>query len=306
MNDELLLLSLNVTEMRVLLALRHLADKNGKVTATMEELGILTNYGRESVRLAVRGLENAGLVDTHRTKRNLGRLYKNEYQILPKNLASESPEILASTAGTSNIKLTTSNTLIKNTSYSLAGEARYKEVPVVNRWKDDDDDIAGVGLLESDVAAKAKPKKVSKSRPVNRVLRPESDWTPQDVATEFSMMLYQHCKAHTGPVDSNKLRAIIAGNRNRYKLTADVELKVMRQMFADESAVAAVRKAPENGYKVFLTWIMNYVNQTAKGTVDIEKKSVAEFVYASDGTEFDNSMPGRKALAQYEAELTLK
>lgn len=313
-SDELLLLSLNVTEMRVLLAMRHLSDSKGVVAATMEELGVLTNYGRESVRLAVRGLEKAGIISTSRTKRNLGRLYKNQYLLLPENLASESeeskilpdelPEKLASTAGTSSIKLT-SNTLVKNTSYSLAGEARLKEVTVVNRWKDDDDLGGGFGLLDSDIQKKQAPKKVSKARPVNRIMRPEAEWSAQDVATEFSMMLYQHCKAHTGPIDSNKLRAVLSGYRSRYKLTATAELEVMRRMFRDKQALMSISRSPENGYKVFLNWLVAHHNQTANGTIEpqVDKVEYVDYIYASDGTEFDNSFSGKIELAEHEASL---
>lgn len=318
-SDELLLLSLTANELRTLLALRHLADFKGKVKVTMEELGILTKYSRESLRVALRGLESAGHVATSRTKRNLGRLYKNEYQLFPenlasddistKNLSSEVPENLASTADYIVSNDLDSKVLVKNTSYSLGAEApveEFKELKVVNRWSDDDD-IPGVGLLDSEIEAKQKPKKVSKARPVNRMLRPESEWTAQDVATEFSMMLYQHCKAHTGPVDSGKLRSILSGYRNRYKLTAAAELGVMRRMFNDDTAVTSIRKSPENGYKIFLSWLIAFVNQTAEGTkpeAGIDTKKSKEYIYASDGSEFDNSMPGRMEMAQYESTLS--
>jgi DNA-binding MarR family transcriptional regulator len=86
--DELFLLSLTPSELRTYLALRHLADSSGLIKATMVELGEVTGYSRESIRLAVRDLESRGLVQTHRTKRNLGKLYKNEYQLLQVDLAS--------------------------------------------------------------------------------------------------------------------------------------------------------------------------------------------------------------------------
>lgn len=310
-SDTLLLLSLNVTEMRTLLALRHLAAPDGKVKVTMEELGILTGYSREALRRGLRGLEEQELVETFRTKRNLGRLYKNEYQLMHKSVASDDTqsknlpeEVHKNVASTADIDITsnTDNVLVKSTSYSLAAEGRekkFKEVKVVNRWSEDDE-VGGFGLLDSDVEKKLAPRKVAKKRPVNRMLRPEAEWTPQDVATEFAMMLYQSCKAHSGPVDSNKLRAILAGNRNRYKLTATVELEVLRRMFQDEEALRSIQKAPENGYKVFLNWLMAHVNNTAQGTTAIDEPEFVEYVYASDGKKFDNSVPGRIDLREYE------
>jgi hypothetical protein len=69
-------------ELRVLVALYHLADANGVVTATMEELTILTRLGREAMRRAMRKLEEREILLTTRTKRNLGKLSKNRYKVL--------------------------------------------------------------------------------------------------------------------------------------------------------------------------------------------------------------------------------
>ena len=204
-SDELLLLSLSANEARTLIALRHLSDRDGKIVATMEELGILTKYSRETLRVAVRSLENRGLITTRRTKRNLGKLYKNEYQLIQKNLASENEKqenlaspaevfaqkFLASTAGTDDIGIpsTNSKSIVLNTTYLIPSEAReekFKEVKLVNKWQDDGDDIVGFGLLEGEVQASLKPVPVSKRNPKTRWQRPQDDWTPADVATEFS------------------------------------------------------------------------------------------------------------------------
>lgn len=317
--DEVLDLGLKPSEYYLLAVLYRKADARGLVELTMEQLGEMTGSSRTTLWRDFTGLEAKGLVDTHRTKRNFGKFYKNKYQLVP-CFKSEHVEAVesaiedlscfkseTSTADRLTVK-SSSNTLVKNTSYSLRGDAanetRFKEVKVVNSWKDDDDLGGGFGLLDSDLEKKAAPKKVSKARPINRDRRPEAEWTSQDVATEFGMMLYTTCKAQTGPVDSGKLRAILGSYRKRYNLTATAELEVMRRMFADPGACAMIRNKPENAYKLFLSWLTNHVS-TSGGSqttpVDIKRREV--YVYASDGTEFDNSMPGKLELAEYEASL---
>jgi hypothetical protein len=317
--DEVLDLGLKPSEFYLLAVLYRRANYAGVVELTMESLSDLTGSSRTTIWRDMTGLENKGLLDTHRTKRNFGKFYKNKYQLLTPCFKSEtweveiqesvvSPCFKSETSTASKVTISnTSNILVKNTSYSLGGVApieAFKEIEVVNSWSDDDD-IAGFGLLDSEVFEKQKPKKVNKARPVNRMLRPEVSWSAQDVATEFGMMLYQHCKAHTGPLDSNSLRTILSTYRKRYNLTSTSELEVLRMMFADENALTQIRKSPERGYKIYLSWLINYVNQTANGTkeVALDTKKRSEYVYASDGTEFDNSMSGRIDLAQYEATL---
>lgn len=311
--DELELLSLSTTELRTFLALRHLSNPDGLVKATMDDLGEVTNYGRESLRIAMRGLESRGVIATHRTKRNLGRLYKNEYLLFPKNLASETPEKLASTAGTSNTSKSDS-TLVKNTTYSLESSALEneirKEVKVVNKWQDDDDSIGGWGLLDGDRTSANKTKPLSKRSPKNRHQRPQDEWTAADVASEFSKRLYEKITGVPAIVNTDRLRAVLATYRKRYGTTALTELEIMEMFFGDNRILYKVRKEPHNAWRVFLRMLTTRgqealenlgMDEDTPDELDNEKPS--EYVYASDGKKFDNSMPGRKALERYEENL---
>lgn len=311
--DELLLLSLSTTELRTLLALKHLADKDGKIKATMEDLGEVTNYGRESLRIAMRGLEARGVIATHRTKRNLGRLYKNEYLIFPKNLASEIPEKLASTADTSNTSKSGS-TLVKNTTYSLESSALEneirKEVEVVNKWQDDDDNIGGWGLLDGDKISANRTKPLSKRSPKNRHQRPQEEWTAADVASEFSKRLYEKITGVPAIVNTDRLRAVLATYRKRYGTTALTELEVLEMFFGDNRILYKVRKEPHNAWRVFLRMLTTRGQEALENLGmdedlpdELDNESPADYVYASDGKKFDNSMPGRKAMERYEEEL---
>ena len=326
-SDELLLLSLSSNEARTLLAMRHLADSTGKIVATMEELGLLTNYSRETLRVAVRGLEDRGIITTRRTKRNLGKLYKNEYQIVQKNLASadKTPENLASpsqvimqkfrasTAVTDDIGIqsTNSKSIVLNTTYLIPSEARrekkFKEMKVVNKWQDDDDNLVGFGLLEGEIRAALKPVPVSKRNPKTRWQRPQDDWTPADVATEFSFRMYQKINNAPAMINTADLRGALASYRKKYNTNATIEMEVMEKFFGDERIWSQAKKTPTAAHKIFLRLIST---QTGKVLEDLgmEDEPVSQtpqkvFLYASDGTRFDKSIPGRVNLKNYEEKL---
>lgn len=327
-SDELLLLSLSANEARTLLALRHLSDGNGKIVATMEELGILTHYSRETLRVAVRGLENRGLVTTKRTKRNLGKLYKNEYQLVQKNLASDdekqenlasplevfSQKFLASTAGTDDTGITGTNSksIVLNTTYLIPSDARkgnFKEVKLVNKWQEDGDDIGGFGLLDGEVQASLKPVPVSKRNPKTRWQRPQDDWTPADVATEFSYRMYQKINNAPAMINTSELRGALAAYRKRYNTNATIEMEVMQKFFGDARIWIEAKKAPHFSHKIFLREITKSTAEVLDElgmndeteVVSSEERSI--YLFASDGTRFGNSVPGRINLKNYEEKL---
>jgi len=69
-------------ELAVLTAITNTADRWGESSVTMAELQEHTGYGRTSLSKAVNQLSLSGAVKVVRTKRNLGRLYKNKYLLV--------------------------------------------------------------------------------------------------------------------------------------------------------------------------------------------------------------------------------
>lgn len=321
-SDELLLLSLSPNEMRTLLALRHLADINDKAKVTMEELGVLTGYSRESLRLAMRGLEERNLVATSRTKRNLGKLYKNEYQLLPENW--ENPEILASTEVEEtkttvvnfqeNLASTDSTTVLvsnldtkdkKDYVFFIAAEPHRKE-EMVNRWSDDDDSVGGFGLLDGELPASQKKGPVARNNPRSRHQRPQDQWTTYDIASELAFGLYDRIRGVPGLINVRKLGPILGKYRKDYGTNALIELEVMEMMFNDPKLLSKVKNDPANAWRFYLSMLTQY-GKKAQDNLNIDEtfdnESNTSYVYASDGKKFDNSMPGRAALGRYEDKL---
>jgi uncharacterized membrane protein len=316
-------LQLAPREFYLLAVMQSRVDRWGDIRLTMDEMTTLTGSSRTTLWRDISALETAGFIQKNRTKRNLGKLHKNIYRMVlpcftPETLSEEPEKIRFTTEtstagqGSSNSHIVTTITtksLVSNTSYYLEGDA-LEEEKNMNKWKDDDDNLGGFGLLEGELPAAQKGgPTVSKRFPKTRHLRPQEEWTPVDVATEFASKVYAKFNDIPGMVNTRALWGALAANRKKYNTTAVLELEVMEKFLGDERNLTALRKAPKSAHGMFLNAITNYVGQVSAdlGMVDkpVKQKLTpsTEFVYASDGTEFDNSMSGRLELAEYEKSL---
>lgn len=308
------LLSLKDNELRTFVALRSLALPNGDVAVSMEELGKLTGYSRTTLFRAISALTANEIIRTVRTKRNLGKLSYNKYRILlgftdetlkpspsfnPETL-TRSPGFTAETSTADYISNKTTTTNIDNIKITTIA----KETSVVNKWSEDDD-IGGFGLLEGEVPAAQKPKKVSKRDPKTRFQRPQDEWTAFDVAAEFSSRLYDEIRGIPGIIPTGQLGKALATFRTRYSLTPVVELEVLDRFATDPNNAPLVRKDPGSAYKLYLQALLTQSGKVINdlGLNDNDEPKVDSNIYASDGRRFDNSLPGRASLARYEEKL---
>lgn len=311
--DEVLDLGLKPNQFYLLALLFRHADKTGLVELTMEQITDLTGLSRTTIWREMTGLEGKGLVDTLRTKRNLGKFWKNKYQLLSPCFIPETkgvdiivnsvlpcPKDETSTAD-SNISVIIKTTKVKNTSYSLGATAPKKEVVVVNRWKDDDDDIGGVGLFESEQLPDAK--KISKRDPKTRRQRPQEEWTAADVASEFSFRVYDKIRGIPGLVNTNALRGALSANRSRFEMNATLEMELMDRFFGDERNLNAIKGSPKKAHGIFLNFITMNVSKVVEALEMTSEDKEDHYIYASDGKRFDKSMPGRRDLKEYEEKL---
>ncbi len=70
-------------EFRVLVALYYLAEGRPKVKKTHEQISKLINgASSETLRTTTKSLQEKGMIKFQRTRRNHGKLYVNEYELL--------------------------------------------------------------------------------------------------------------------------------------------------------------------------------------------------------------------------------
>lgn len=175
---------------------------------------------------------------------------------------------------------------------------------MVNKWTSEDD-----GFILGDFGSEFTPlKKVSKRDPKTRHMRPQEEWTPADVASEFASRAYAKLRGIPGVINTKALWGALATNRKKYNITAVLELEALERFFADDRNFVALRKNPKSAHGMFLNAITSQLH-SIEMDLDMEEKSEqdltpsTEFVYASDGTEFDNSMSGRLDRDAYEKSL---
>lgn len=303
--DEVLDKGLTPREFFLLAVLFRNVDRWGDVNLTQEELTELTGSSRTTLWRDMTALEGHGLVDVSRTKRNYGKLYKNRYKLL---CLSRETSTLSEVDLTTTKLSTTSTTLTKekNTTYSLWGSAPKEEKEMVNNWQDDDN-IGGFGLLEGEVPAAQRAKPVSKRDPKTRHNRPQHEWTPNDVASEFASQLYGKVRGIPGLINISRLAPILGKYRKDRGTTALFELEVINLMMNDDTRLHEVKKDPANAWKILLRMLATHGKQAQENIgqtdQDLDEPILERYIYASDGRKFDNSMPGRAALERWEEKL---
>lgn len=172
---------------------------------------------------------------------------------------------------------------------------------MVNRWNDDDE-VTGFGLLEGEEPAGQKAKPTSKKSPKTRHLRDKAEWTPADVASEFSWRIYNSIRGIPNMVNTQTLAILLAKNRKQFGVTATVELALLDKFLGDERNLIAVKRKPSITINIFLTFITNNINKLSQ-TDEVTNEEIDNSLIASDGKLFDNSVIGKTALERYEAKL---
>lgn len=310
--DELALLTLTPAQLRVFLAMRHLESRWGEVRASMEQLAELTGYSRSSIHRAVEGLVEAEFIKVTRTKRNFGMLSENRYRLLRcstrdtsavkisddgRVISDTSTSVLITTKTTKSTKTTSkSNNSIPS---ELKGADAPKEENVVNRWKDDDD-IGGFGLLEGETSGSATPAQKAKQ---HRSERPVEQWTAQMMASEFSSRVYAKIRGIPGLVNGKRLAIALATNRKNFGVTAAQEYAAMEKFFGDERNLTAIKRSPKNAHGIFLNAITKFIADNKNFISGVDETVEGQYVYASDGRQFEDSAAGRAFLAAYENKL---
>lgn len=284
------------------------------------------NVNVKTVRRALKALEEQGLIWRTPTKRNGGLRSIDVIHIGDSNVHTEG-DANVQAEGDSNVhtthdKVTNSyishpanrplvpNSHISKDSYKYFEETSFlKEVKVPMKNYDDGEDLGGFGLVEPKDAPQPK---VKKNDPKTRGKRPEHEWTPMDVAAEFSFQVGRKYPLLPGTVSVKQLSGALAKFRKQYGTTALIELELLRLFMQDENNFKTIGDEAPFLYKRYLNSFGSKMNQArenlglGKINAKISTKPVSGTLTASDGTVFQNSLSGRAQLERYEKRLKEK
>ena len=307
-------------QFRLFAILCRLAGPGGLIQTSVAQLCVETGKSSDkTVRSALQGLEEAGLIYAEATKRANG--YRGKKKILVKNYQDEN-EMLVKNYRTSHDYVTNSNPsyiatrpLVPNShsskaSYKLKesetkGFTKEIKVPMRN-YADDGEDLAGFGLIEPKDAPQPK---VRKSDPKTRGKRPEHEWTAMDVAAEFSYQVGRKYPLLPGTVSVKSLSGAIRKFRTQYGTTPLIELELLRLFMQDERNFKDIGDEAPHLYKKYLASFGTKMNQARenlglnKVTAKIETTPASGTLIASDGRVFQNSLSGRAQLERHEKRL---
>ena len=292
------------------------AAPGGLVETTVAQLCIETGKASDkTIRSALQGLEASGLIETFQTKRANG--YLGRKKITVKNYQQEEQELVENYRTSHDYKSRshiTNKSLVPNSKDSNQLKdirntegVSMKEIRVpMRKWEDDSDSLAGFGLVEERDAVQPK---IRKSDPKTRGKRPEHEWTPMDVAAEFSYRVGKRYPLLPGTVNVRQLSGALSKFRKQYQTTALVELELLKLFMADERNFQNIGDEAPHLYKVYLASFGKKMNQARenlglnKVNAKVDTSVKVSTLTASDGKVFQNSLSGRAQLERYEKKL---
>ena len=302
--------SLTDYQFRLLVTICHLAGSKGRFKTTVAELCRQTNKSSDkTVRKALKALEGHGLILRTPSKRANGFKGMDTYEVVDRNYRTENYRTSHDHRSPS---LTTNKPLVPNRQTSnklkdIETKGFMKEIKVpMRKWEDDGDNLAGFGLVEPKDAPQPK---IRKSDPKTRGRRPEHEWTPMDVAAEFSFRVGRKYPLLPGTVSVKQLSGALAKFRKQYETNALIELELLRLFMADERNFQNIGDEAPFLYKMFLASFGKKMNQARENlglnkiNAPVDTTVKMGTLEASDGRVFQNSLSGRAQLARYEKRL---
>ena len=305
-------------QFRLLATICHLEASGGRLETTNAALGIATgNVTEKTVRRGLLALEEAGFIRRTKTKRANGYRGKDVLDITSPTGPVEAQKDWASNVHTSHDYSYNSHIankpLVPNSQDSNKlkdSESKgilMKEIKIpMRKWEDDGEDLAGFGLVEPKVLPQ---RAVRKSDPKTRGRRPQHDWTPMDVAAEFSYQVGRKYPLLPGTVSVKSLSGALAKFRKQYDTTPLIELELLRLFMADERNFAQIGDEAPHLYKKYLASFGKKMNQARENLGLTKVNAPADTsvkigtITASDGRIFQNSLSGRAQLERYEKRL---
>ena len=306
---------------RLLTVMAVLSEDDGSLSVPIKVLCEKTGKSRSAINKQLRSLEALGYVITQRSKRGRGFHSYNSYKV---NVASTAPSNVSPTlhsnvASTGHLHVTDdqvllpySHTIDIPSSYENIKFKKVSEEEMNKKWQEEleaDSAVGGVGRLEAPAASQPA---IRKNDPKTRGKRPESDWTPADVAAEFSFRVGRKYPWLPGTVNVHKLSGALAKMRKTYQTTALLELELLKMFMENENNFKDVGSEAPHLYKIYLASFRTQMNQARENlglpnmVASVSTGEEPSKVYASDGREFDNTIVGRKARERYEEKLIAK
>lgn len=313
---------------RVAVALYDLADSRGNIQTSTKALTEITGVSESTLTRAFRDLEQHGYLVTTRTRKGFNKFAFNEYRVLlgPKDepvesnwdlLGAPNPRTASLNVGVEDSNLPVFVSLKDEQSTAVPGNSETLTTSTNNQNKE-------ILRISNQSVKKRKVKNSGTKQIFNtskknskiwaftpdpkdfntRALRPKGSWSNWDIAAEFADRLHARYPDRPALINKTRLAKALLPMRSPYNSTPELELALIDWFFDDNHKVGLAEREPEKVLGTFLNMFKTNMEKARSAVAYAARYAdVPDWVYASDGKRFDNSMPGRFALKEYESEL---
>ena len=319
---------------KVAVALYALADRDGTINVSTKQLSDFCEVSESSLTRAFRELEDKGYLDTVRTRKGFNRFSFNVYRLLriepaagaesrtgksiralsvewgitenSQNEGLRPPSNVSDGENTTAVSLSLTDersTAVKVADKALDSQVGHKEeeilrIPSPTGSTPKEFKSASENSLRQPQAEK--PLSMDPKDFRTRGRRPIGSWTTWDVAAEFADRLQKAFPTRPTLINKKRLAKALLPMRSKYGSNAKAEMFLVDLFFLTRANIIAVSKEPHLAIGIFL----NYFKTDLDRALNVSQHQiVVGKLIASDGTEFDNTIPGRAAFKHYEEKL---
>lgn len=319
---------------KVASALYKLADARGEVRISTVDLAAFCSVSESTLTRAFRDLESKGFLQTDRSRKGFNRFSFNVYTVkleeqAPVQAQSKANGLWASTPKKNPAGVVEELNLVPlnlsdsddETNFSLSlKDERSTAVRVTSKSIDSQVSKKGKEILRISIPTGTpveKRKSESRKNPNEagfklsmdprdfrtRARRPVETWTTWDVAAEFADRLQKKYPTKPLLINKKRLAEALRPMRKNFGSTPEAEVWLINYFFMEAYRVRIAETAPS---KLIGTFLNLFKTDLARALNSSNEVKTVQVVYALDGTEFDNSMRGRRRRDEYEAKLKLE
>jgi hypothetical protein len=314
---------------KVGVALYQLANMVGEVRVSTKDLSDFCHLSESTLTRAFRDLEALGYLTTERSRKGFNRFSFNVYKMkLEAIVESKQVEKVNGLWARGLNEVETSLDSDTSRPLNLSDGSKSQDVflsltdehstgdTVIDKPLVSNVSKKGIEILRISTP-KGNPEKKSSSEKKSMALhaklsvdpkdcrtrarRPVEGWTTWDVAAEFAERLAKRYPLKPLLINQKTLAGALLPMRSNYNSNAKAEMILLEMFFGERGGLKYVVNEPKKIVGAFLNLFKTHLERALASAA--AEPYEREVITASDGREFDNSIPGRRSLERYEMKL---
>lgn len=314
---------------KVGVALYQLANAQGEVRISTKELAEFCHVSESTLTRAFRDLETQGYLETLRSRKGFNRFSFNVYKLKLESTPEDAPASrigglwasgLVPTKNPDDLDIPVALNLSDGedestiflsltheqstgdtvTNKSLVSQVSKKGIEILRISTPTGDPVE---KSESENKSKAPFPKLSMDPKDcrTRARRPVEGWTTWDVAAEFAERLQKRFPSKPLLINQKTLAQALLPMRSKYNSNAKAEMILIEKFFGPRGNIKPLLREPHKIVGAFLNTFKTDLEKAISSAA--VPAYVESYIYADDGREFLDSIPGRASHKRYNEKL---